>query len=51
MLHHIQEKHTAELVQKALEDVYTAGKVLTRDVGGQSGTIAFADAVIAALEA
>jgi isocitrate dehydrogenase (NAD+) len=51
MLHHIEEKATAELVQKALESVYSEGKTLTKDVGGTSGTKAFAAAVIAALEA
>jgi isocitrate dehydrogenase (NAD+) len=50
MLHHIHEKETAELVQTALEKVYAEGKVLTRDVGGTSGTTAFGDAVIAAME-
>ena len=50
MLHHIHEKETAEKVQTALEKVYADGKVLTRDVGGSSGTSAFADAVIAAME-
>jgi len=49
MLHHIHEQETAELVQSALESVYLAGKVLTRDIGGTSGTRAFADAVIAAM--
>src|SRR5438477_1128280 len=37
MLAHINEAATAELVQTALEKVYSEGKVLTRDVGGQSG--------------
>lgn len=50
MLAHINEAATAELVQGALEQVYREGKVLTRDVGGQSGTTAFADAVIASLK-
>jgi isocitrate dehydrogenase (NAD+) len=50
MLHHIHEKQTAERVQTALETVYADGKVLTRDVGGTSGTVAFGDAVIAAME-
>ena len=50
MLHHINEAGTAERVQSALEHVYTEGKTLTRDVGGLSGTKAFADAVIAAME-
>jgi isocitrate dehydrogenase (NAD+) len=50
MLHHINEAATAERIQVALEKVYADGKVLTRDVGGTSGTIAFGDAVIAAME-
>ena len=49
MLHHIGEAATAEKIQTALEKVYAEGKTLTRDVGGTSGTRAFADAVIAAL--
>jgi isocitrate dehydrogenase (NAD+) len=49
MLEHIEESATAQLVQKALEQVYSEGKTLTRDVGGNSGTKAFADAVIAEL--
>jgi isocitrate dehydrogenase (NAD+) len=36
-------------VQAAMEKVYIAGESLTRDVGGRTGTRAFADAVIAAL--
>ena len=51
MLGHLNEPTTADLVQSALEKVYLEGKVLTRDVGGSSGTTAFSDAVIAALEA
>ena len=51
MLHHINEKATAERVQTALEQVYREGKVLTRDVGGTAGTKQFADAVIAAMDA
>ncbi|MGC2161108.1 MAG: isocitrate dehydrogenase (NAD(+)) [Silvibacterium sp.] len=49
MLHHIDETDAANRVQAAIEKVYTEGKTLTRDVGGSSGTKAFADAVIAAL--
>jgi isocitrate dehydrogenase (NAD+) len=49
MLHHINEKATAERVQAALEQVYREGKTLTKDVGGTSGTKAFADAVLAAM--
>jgi isocitrate dehydrogenase (NAD+) len=50
MLWHIDEPETAELVQKALEQVYSEGKALTRDVGGTTGTKAFAGAVIAAMQ-
>jgi isocitrate dehydrogenase (NAD+) len=50
MLHHIGEKETAERVQTGLEKVYAEGRVLTRDVGGTSGTVAFGDAVIAAMD-
>ena len=51
MLHHIDEPDTAAAVQTALEHVFSEGKHLTRDVGGNSGTKGFADAVIAALSA
>jgi isocitrate dehydrogenase (NAD+) len=49
MLRHIDEKDAADKTQSALEKVYGEGKTLTRDVGGSSGTKAFADAVIEAL--
>ncbi len=51
MLHHIDEAAAANRVQAAIESVYSAKKSLTRDVGGTSGTSAFADAVVAALQA
>ena len=50
MLRHIDEAATADAIQVALEAVYAEGKSLTRDVGGSSGTNAFKDAVLAALE-
>ena len=50
MLHHINEPATAERVQAGLEQVYREGKVLTKDVGGTSGTKAFADAILQAME-
>ena len=49
MLRHIGEAAAAERIQTAIEKVYCEKKVLTRDVGGTSGTTAFADAVVAAL--
>jgi isocitrate dehydrogenase (NAD+) len=51
MLHHINESATAERVQAGIEQVYREGKTLTRDVGGTSGTKAFAEAVLQAMEA
>ena len=50
MLHHINEPDTAERIQAGLEQVYREGKTLTRDVGGDSGTRAFAQAVLQAME-
>ena len=50
MLHHLNEGATAERVQAALEQVYRGGTTLTRDVGGTSGTKAFAEAVLKAME-
>jgi isocitrate dehydrogenase (NAD+) len=49
MLRHLGESDAASRMQSAVESVYTEGKSLTRDVGGSSGTMAFAEAVIAAL--
>jgi isocitrate dehydrogenase (NAD+) len=49
MLHHLNEGATAERIQNAIEQVYREGKTLTRDVGGQAGTKAFADAVLGAM--
>src|ERR1700761_406518 len=49
MLRHIDEAEAADRVQSALEHVYIEKKTLARDVGGSSGTKAFADAVIKAL--
>src|ERR1700722_6818290 len=51
MLHHIHESGTAVRVQTGLEQVYREGKTLTKDVGGTSGTEAFAEAVVQAMEA
>lgn len=51
MLRHLDEAETADKVQTALEQVYADGRTLTRDVGGTSGTRAFKDAVLAAMDA
>jgi isocitrate dehydrogenase (NAD+) len=49
MLRHLEEESAADRVQKALEQVYSERKFLTRDVGGKCGTTQFADAVLAAM--
>jgi isocitrate dehydrogenase (NAD+) len=49
MLDHLNEFETTAKVQTALEKVYAEGKSVTRDVGGNAGTRAFTDAILAAL--
>jgi isocitrate dehydrogenase (NAD+) len=51
MLHHLHEDAAADKVQAALEFTYRKKKdKLTRDVGGEAGTMEFADAVIESME-
>lgn len=50
LLHHINETAAADKAQAALELVYSEKRSLTRDVGGTSGTSAFADAMVKAIE-
>jgi isocitrate dehydrogenase (NAD+) len=45
MLRHINEGEIADRIMQALNDVLGEGKVRTRDLGGQSSTIEFTDAV------
>ena len=49
MLRHIGEREAADRVHEALEHVYTKKEKLTRDVGGETSTSEFAEAVIAAM--
>jgi isocitrate dehydrogenase (NAD+) len=49
MLRYLDETSTADRIQAALEKVYVEKKMLTRDVGGSSGTKAFTGALLAAL--
>jgi isocitrate dehydrogenase (NAD+) len=49
MLRHLDESAAADRVQTALEKVYAERKTLTRDVGGNAGTVQFTDAVLAAM--
>ncbi len=46
MLRHLGEDAVADRLQTAMEKVYVEKKALTRDVGGASGTKAFAAAVL-----
>jgi isocitrate dehydrogenase (NAD+) len=49
MLRHIEERTAADRIMTALGAVLAAGEVRTRDLGGTSSTMAFADAVARAL--
>jgi len=49
MLDHVGESPAARKIESALDRVYREGKSLTKDVGGNSTTKQFADAVIATL--
>jgi len=50
MLIHLKEMDAAHRLQNAVEAVYASGQNTTRDVGGQTGTEGFTDAVIAAMK-
>lgn len=49
MLKHLNERERALRIQAALEKVLAEGNVLTRDLGGQSTTLDFTEAIIRAL--
>jgi isocitrate dehydrogenase (NAD+) len=49
MLRHLGEQVAAERVETALREVVAEGKHTTYDLGGDAGTRAFADAIIARL--
>jgi isocitrate dehydrogenase (NAD+) len=49
MLDHIGERDTAERIRAALSAVLTEGKVRTRDLGGESSTTEFTEAICRAL--
>ncbi len=46
MLNHLGEKEAGKHLQNAIEGVYSDGKAITGDVGGQASTAEFTDAVI-----
>jgi isocitrate dehydrogenase (NAD+) len=50
MLRHIDEGAAADRIMQALSTVLTAGAVRTRDLGGTSSTMEFANAVCKAVE-
>ena len=50
MLDHLGERSAARRIEAALDKVYREGKHHTRDLGGTTGTAAFTDAVIAAVQ-
>jgi isocitrate/isopropylmalate dehydrogenase len=48
MLRHLGERDAAQTIEGAMLKVFTEGHVRTRDIGGQAGTMEFAEAIIAA---
>ncbi|MEG3126148.1 isocitrate/isopropylmalate family dehydrogenase [Sphingomonas sp. GB1N7] len=50
MLDYVEQETVATRLRNAIDAVYAAGQVLTRDMGGDAGTSAFCDAVLAAME-
>lgn len=50
MLRHLEQDEVANRVEAAIHKVYSEGKHLTHDVGGQSSTDEFTTAVVGALE-
>ena len=48
MLRYLDEHEAAEKIEAAMLKVFTDGRVRTRDIGGHSKTMEFADAVVAA---
>jgi isocitrate/isopropylmalate dehydrogenase len=51
MLRHLDETDAANRVEKAMLDVFTEGKVRTKDLGGTAKTADFANAIIDKLKA
>jgi isocitrate dehydrogenase (NAD+) len=49
MLKHLGEREAADKIQRALEKILAEGQFLTRDLGGDSMTIEFTEAIIHAL--
>jgi len=50
MLRHIEERNAADQIEKAMLKVFEAGKVRTRDIGGDATTKQFADAIISRMK-
>jgi isocitrate dehydrogenase (NAD+) len=48
MLRHLGERDAAQKIESAMLKIFTEGNVRTRDIGGQAGTMEFAEAIIAA---
>jgi len=50
MLRHLNEREAAERIENAMLKIFVEGKVRTRDIGGTSKTMEFAEAIIHAFE-
>ncbi len=50
MLNHIEERQAAEKIETAMLEIFADGKIRTRDIGGDSSTNEFADAIISTMQ-
>jgi isocitrate dehydrogenase (NAD+) len=50
MLRHLGERDAAQKIETSMLQVFKEGKVRTRDIGGESNTTEFADAIIAGMK-
>jgi isocitrate dehydrogenase (NAD+) len=50
MLRHLGEREAAQKIEAAMLKVFEEGRVRTRDIGGESNTTEFADAIIAGMQ-
>ncbi len=50
MLNHIEERQAAEKIETAMLKIFADGKIRTRDIGGDSSTNEFADAIISTMQ-
>jgi isocitrate/isopropylmalate dehydrogenase len=51
MLDHAGQREAGAIAREAFIGMIQEGKVLTRDIGGEAGTVAFTDALVSRIQA